>query len=206
MILLWARCRTLILEKEHRKGTALSSSLFPDRYSSRHPGIVGETELRYRVDLITCQVQVPQSGGERLGISDRYSSATRELWGKLNSGTVWISLHVRFRYRSLGEKDWELVDRYSSETRELWGKLNSGTVWISLHVRFRYRSLGRENWDYCIQGKFRPRFIFALFALWREGKFQTGSIELYIKDYIRKLKSGRIQDWVIQSWVFIARK
>ena len=51
------------------------------------------------------------------------------------------------------------------------------------------------NLRYCIQGKFLPRFIFALFALWPEGEFKTGLIELYIKDYIRKLDSGRIQDW-----------
>ena len=48
---------------------------------------------------------------------------------------------------------------------------------------------------YCIQGKFRPHFIFALF---QEGEFKTGLIELNIKDYIRKLKSGPIQDWANQ--------
>ena len=39
-----------------------------------------------------------------------------------------------------------------------------------------------------------PGFIFALFALRPEGELKTGLIELYIKDFIRKLKSGRIQD------------
>ena len=34
-------------------------------------------------------------------------------------------------------------------------------------------------------GKISPRFIF---ALWPEGKFKTGPIELYIKDYVRKLE------------------
>ena len=43
---------------------------------------------------------------------------------------------------------------------------------------------------YCIQGKFCPRFIFALFALWSKGEFKTGLIDLYIKDYIRKLETG----------------
>ena len=38
---------------------------------------------------------------------------------------------------------------------------------------------------FCIQVKFRPRFIFTHFALWPEGEFKTGPIELYIKDYIR---------------------
>ena len=46
---------------------------------------------------------------------------------------------------------------------------------------------------YCIQGKFRPHFIFPLFALWPEGEFTTGLIELWIKDYIGKLERGRIQ-------------
>ena len=39
---------------------------------------------------------------------------------------------------------------------------------------------------YCIQGKFRPCFIF---ALWPEGKFKTGLIELCIKDIVKKLDS-----------------
>ena len=47
---------------------------------------------------------------------------------------------------------------------------------------------------YCIQGKFRPHFIFALFALCSEGEFKTGRIEFYIKEYIIKLERGRIQD------------
>ena len=42
--------------------------------------------------------------------------------------------------------------------------------------------------------KFRPRFIFALFALWPEGEFETGLIEI-IKDYVKKFSSGRIQVW-----------
>ena len=46
--------------------------------------------------------------------------------------------------------------------------------------------------EYCIQRKFRPRFIF---ALWFEGEFKTGQIEFYSKDYVTKLKSGRIQGW-----------
>ena len=47
---------------------------------------------------------------------------------------------------------------------------------------------------YCIQGKFHPRFIFPLFALWPEGEFKTGPIELYtcIKVCVRKLEGGRI--------------
>ena len=40
---------------------------------------------------------------------------------------------------------------------------------------------------YCIQGKFRCCFIF---ALWPEGEFKTGLILLSIKDYVRKLESG----------------
>ena len=39
----------------------------------------------------------------------------------------------------------------------------------------------------CIKGKFHPCFIFALFALWPEGEFKIGLIELSIKVYIRKM-------------------
>ena len=52
--------------------------------------------------------------------------------------------------------------------------------------------------QYCIQGKFRPRFIFALFALYHVGEFKTGLIELFENDYVRKFETGRIQDWANQ--------
>ena len=55
-------------------------------------------------------------------------------------------------------------------------------------------------------GKISPHFIFALFALWLEGEFKTGPIELYIKDYLRQLDGERIQDWANQSWILIGRK
>ena len=57
--------------------------------------------------------------------------------------------------------------------------------------------------QYCIQGKFRPHFIFALFALWPEGEFKAGLIQSFIKDFVGKLVSGRIQDWVNQSHISI---
>ena len=60
--------------------------------------------------------------------------------------------------------------------------------------------------QYCIQGKFRPRFIFALFAHWPEGEFKTGLIQLYLLDYVGKLESGRIQEWANQSRIGIGRK
>ena len=59
---------------------------------------------------------------------------------------------------------------------------------------------------YCIQGKFLPRFIFTLFALWPEGEFKTEPVELYIKDNERKLKCGQIQHWANQSQISIRRK
>ena len=62
----------------------------------------------------------------------------------------------------------------------------------------RYASQETQK-QYCIQGKFRPRYIFALFALWPEGEFKSGPIELYRKDYLRKLECGQIQDWANQS-------
>ena len=59
---------------------------------------------------------------------------------------------------------------------------------------------------YCIQGKFRPRFIFALFDLWPEGEFKTGPIEFYMKEYVRKFESGQIQDWANQYYISLGRK
>ena len=56
---------------------------------------------------------------------------------------------------------------------------------------------------YCIQGKFCPRFIFALLS---EGEFKTGWIELYTRAYIIKLERGRIQDWANQSQISVGRK
>ena len=51
---------------------------------------------------------------------------------------------------------------------------------------------------YCIQGKSRPRFIFALFALWPEGEFKIWLIALYTSRVILEnwgvgeFKTGRI--------------
>ena len=56
---------------------------------------------------------------------------------------------------------------------------------------------------YCIQEKFCPRFIFALFS---EGEFKTGCVELYTRAYIIKLERGRIQDWANQSQISVGRK
>ena len=47
------------------------------------------------------------------------------------------------------------------------------------------------------------RFIF---TLWSEGDFKTGLIELYIKEYTRKLESWRIQDWANKFQISIGRK
>ena len=47
---------------------------------------------------------------------------------------------------------------------------------------------------YCMHGKFRDCFIFALYALWPKGKFKTELIELNLNEYVRKFKSGLIQD------------
>ena len=56
------------------------------------------------------------------------------------------------------------------------------------------RKLGDVYHVYCIPGKFLPRFIFTLFALWGEGEFKTGLIESSVKDYVRKMQNGWIQD------------
>ena len=44
-----------------------------------------------------------------------------------------------------------------------------------------------------MQGKFCPHFIYTFFAFWLESKFKTGLVELFVKDYVRKLENGRIQ-------------
>ena len=59
---------------------------------------------------------------------------------------------------------------------------------------------------YRIQEKFRPRFIFALFAVWPEGEFKTELIEFCIKVYVTKLDSGWIQDWANQFQISVGRK
>ena len=39
-----------------------------------------------------------------------------------------------------------------------------------------------------------PHFIFTLFTLCPEGKFKYGLIKLFLKDYVGKFESERIQD------------
>ena len=65
---------------------------------------------------------------------------------------------------------------------------------------------GNVSSEYFKQGKFCPHLTFAHFALWPEDEFKTGLIEEFIKDYVRKLESGQIQDWANQSQIFIGRK
>ena len=61
-----------------------------------------------------------------------------------------------------------------------------------------------QGYDYFIPTKFGQHISICsvgkamcshTYTLWPEGEFKTGLIELYIKDYIRELGSGRIQDW-----------
>ena len=54
-----------------------------------------------------------------------------------------------------------------------------------------------------MNGKFRPRFIF---ALWPGGEFKTGLIEFCTKDYVTKLEIWRIQDWANQFQISVERK
>ena len=72
------------------------------------------------------------------------------------------------------------------------------TSYVEIYLR-----VSKQKNKYCIQGKFRPRFIF---ALWPEGEFKTEPIELCMKDLIRKFEGGRIQDWANQSLILIGRK
>ena len=53
--------------------------------------------------------------------------------------------------------------------------------------------------------KFRPHSIFALFTLWPKGQIKTGHIEFHTKDYVRKLGTGQIQDWMNQSPIYSAK-
>ena len=76
-----------------------------------------------------------------------------------------------------------------------------GTVSVVCQVSVVCLLIGRNK--YCIQWKFRPHFIFALLP---EGEFKTGPMELYIKNYIRRVESGRIQDWANQSQISIGQK
>ena len=66
-------------------------------------------------------------------------------------------------------------------------------------VQFISRLGGEKSkmMNYCIQEKFRSCFNIALLALWPEGEFKTGLIQLYIKDYVRNFDSGEFKTWRI---------
>ena len=53
---------------------------------------------------------------------------------------------------------------------------------------------------YCLQDKFHPPILFLPFDQ------RAGLIELYVKDYVRKLESGQIQNWVNQSENYLGQK
>ena len=54
---------------------------------------------------------------------------------------------------------------------------------------------------------YRENFAPILFLPFKtRANFQTGLIELYIKDYKRKLENWRIQDWANQFQISIGRK
>ena len=76
-----------------------------------------------------------------------------------------------------------LPDRMTSILRSLLRAMYAAFGW--------WLFITWQNDVYCIQGKFRPRFIFALFALWPECEFKTGLIELYIID------CKKITEWAI---------
>ena len=78
--------------------------------------------------------------------------------------------------------------------------------YIFIPVGIMQRIFSSYEVMYCIQGKFRPRYIFAFFALWFECEFKTGPSELYMNDCVTKLESGRIQDCVYQFQNCIGRK
>ena len=64
-------------------------------------------------------------------------------------------------------------------------------IWLKQCIE-EAKIYGLNLLEYCIQRKFGPHFIFALFAIWPEGEFKTGPIELYTKDHARKFEKGRI--------------
>ena len=59
-------------------------------------------------------------------------------------------------------------------------------------------TVNRENFAPVLFSPFSPSNL--------RGEFKTGLIELYIKEYVRKLESGRIQDWANRSQISIGRK
>ena len=63
-------------------------------------------------------------------------------------------------------------------------------VWNTLHPK----NLSTLILDILYTGKILPRLYFCPFALWFQGEFKTGPIELCSKDYVTKLESGQIQD------------
>ena len=82
-------------------------------------------------------------------------------------------------------------------------------VFIMLYykkMQFNYKKDAIQIFVLLYTGKILPRFIFALLALLPEGKFKTGLIELYLKDYMIKLYSGQIQDWANQFQISVGQK
>ena len=74
---------------------------------------------------------------------------------------------------------------------------------MDLIIRFKLFVLRLFLKNTIYRENFALVFFFALFALWPEGEFKT---ELYLKDYIRKLGSGWIQDWANLFQNSIGRK
>ena len=78
----------------------------------------------------------------------------------------------------------------------------SSCLWLQIlqiaFVHLHMITVCRENFAHVL--------FFFLFTLWPEGEFKTGLIELYTKHYIRKQKSGQIQNWANQSQISIGQK
>ena len=71
---------------------------------------------------------------------------------------------------------------------------------VNAQLVSEYTTSIKKKCIYCIyRENFVPGLFFAPFALWPEGKFKTGLIELYVKDYVRKLQSERMQDCSLRS-------
>ena len=96
-----------------------------------------------------------------------------------------------------------LLCRYASQAAQKW-RLLSKQPFAKLYTFERGIGVYYIHWMMLYTGKISPRFFFfALFTLWHEGEFKTGLIQSFLKDYVRKLVSGRIQNWANQFRISI---
>ena len=70
---------------------------------------------------------------------------------------------------------------------------DEGSVLPSLHTTTKYVSPTGADTNIVYRENFAPVLCSPIFALLLEGEFKTGLIELFIKDYKRKLEIGEFK-------------